>query len=113
MPICGMVGGRVIELGDVNLTANESVVLRWKFDLTPSDINILFSVVRGRWEDNSPAKLRKADALFRDKNVKGGGAGEVSGAFDVRGACTLVWNNSTSWVRPKTVKYTCEAYAVM
>lgn len=109
----GMVGGRTVDLGPVQVHANESVVLRWKFDLTPAEVDILFSILKGRWEYNSAAKLKDADALFRDRLVKGGGAGEVTGAFAVQGACTLVWNNSKSWVRPKTIKYTVEAYAVM
>mmetsp|Transcript_32329 Transcript_32329/g.69989 ORF Transcript_32329/g.69989 Transcript_32329/m.69989 type:complete len:603 (+) Transcript_32329:107-1915(+) len=110
----GLVGTRVHVLGDAPIEANESVVLRWKFDLTPSDTDILFSVLKGRWEGaTKPGQLKSADAIIRDRMVTGGAAGETTGAFVINNACTLVWSNERSWVRPKTVKYTVEAYAVL
>ena len=110
----GLVGTRVHVLGDAPIEANESVVLRWKFDLTPADTDIMFSLLKGRWEGISkPGQLKSADAIIRGRTVTGGAAGETTGAFAVKNACTLVWSNERSWVRPKTVKYTVEAYAVM
>jgi len=76
--------------------------------------DILFSVLKGRWEGaTKPGQLKSADAIIRDRMVTGGAAGETTGAFVINNACTLVWSNERSWVRPKTVKCTVEAYAVM
>ena len=109
----GLVGTRVHVLGDAVLEANESVVLRWQFDLTPTDTDIIFSILKGRWEGvQKSAQLKSADAIIRSRTVLGGAAGEATGAFAVKNACTLVWSNESSWVRPKTVKYTVEAFAV-
>ena len=109
----GLVGTRVHVLGDAVLEANESVVLRWQFDLTPTDTDIVFSILKGRWEGvQKSAQLKSADAIIRGRTVLGGAAGEATGAFAVKNACTLVWSNESSWVRPKTVKYTVEAFAV-
>ena len=108
----GLVGTRVHVLGDTVLEANESVVLRWQFDLTPTDTDIIFSILKGRWEGvQKSAQLKSADAIIRSRTVLGGAAGEATGAFAVKNACTLVWSNESSWVRPKTVKYTVEAFA--
>lgn len=110
----GLVGTRVHVLGDAVLEPNESVVLRWKFDLTPDDTDIIFSILKGRWEEvKKSSQLKSADAIIRDRTVLGGAAGEATGAFAVKNACTLVWSNEKSWVRPKTVKYTVEAFAIM
>ena len=110
----GLVGTRVHVLGDAVLEPNESVVLRWKFDLTPADTDIVFSILKGRWEEvKKSSQLKSADAIIRDRTVLGGAAGEATGAFAVKNACTLVWSNEKSWVRPKTVKYTVEAFAIM
>jgi len=110
----GLVGSRVHVLGDAILEPNESVVLRWKFDLTPTDTDIVFSILKGRWEQvKKSSQLKSADAIIRDRTVLGGAAGEATGAFAVKNACTLVWSNEKSWVRPKTVKYTVEAFAIM
>ena len=68
---------------------------------------------RGPFEAIKRPQLKGADAIFRDRVVAGGGAGEATGAFAIKGSCKLVWSNETAWVRPKTVKYTVEAYAVM
>jgi len=109
----GLVGTRVHVLGDAVLEANESVVLRWQFDLTPTDTEIVFSILKGRWEGvQKSSQLKSADAIIRGRTVLGGAAGEATGAFAVKNACTLVWSNESSWVRPKTVKYTVEAFAV-
>ena len=88
----------------------ESVVLRWKFDVTPADLDIHFSVLKGICEDKK--KQRVADACFRHRHVQGGGGGDVSGAFAVQNACTLVWSNEMSWVRPRTIKWTVHAVAI-
>jgi hypothetical protein len=46
------------------------------------------------------------------RTVTGGAAGELEAAFAVENACTLVWSNTKSWVRPRTVTYTVEAVAL-
>mmetsp|Transcript_11763 Transcript_11763/g.24875 ORF Transcript_11763/g.24875 Transcript_11763/m.24875 type:complete len:149 (-) Transcript_11763:283-729(-) len=106
----GMVGHAFLELGQVHIEPYETVILRWKFDLTPADLDIYFSVLKGICEDKK--KQRAADACFRSRHVQGGGGGDVSGAFAIQNACTLVWSNEMSWVRPRTIKWTVEAVAI-
>ena len=106
----GMVGQSFLELGSVELESYETVMLRWKFDLTRDQEDIYFSILKGICEDRR--KQRGADACFRNRHVKGGGGGDVSGAFAVQNACTLVWSNEMSWFRPKTIKWTVEAVAI-
>jgi len=106
----GMVGQIFIELGSVQIESYETVILRWKFDLTREEEDIYFSILKGICEDKR--RQRGADACFRNRHVKGGGGGDVSGAFAVQNACTLVWSNEMSWFRPKTIKWTVDAVAI-
>ena len=107
----GMVGHVFLELGqELEIHPYETVVLRWKFDLTPSDLDIYFSILKGLNGDKK--SQRGADACLRNRHVKGGGGGEVSGAFAVQNACTLVWSNEMSWVRPRTIKWSVDAVAI-
>ena len=108
----GMVGQAQIELGQVQIEDYETVTLRYKIDLTPSDLDCYFSVLKGLVDDN-PKTRRVADACFRGRHVQGGGGGDVTGAFAKQNACTLVWSNERSWIRPRTVKWTVEAIAVV
>jgi len=101
----------VIELGECHLQDNESVLLRWQFDITPSDTNTVFTILKGRCEDKRD--IRDADAVLKQRLVQGGGGGEVQGAFAVKNACTLVWSNAHSWIRPRAISYTADAFAVM
>lgn len=102
---------QIIELGDCHIAENETVLLRWKFDITPHDMDIIFSILKGQVEGKR--QLRVADSVMRDRHVKGGGGGEVQGAFAVQNSCTLVWSNEHSWVRPRSIRFIIEAYAVM
>jgi hypothetical protein len=113
----GMVGSHVAELDEdvvqemaATASDDEIVVLRWKFDLTPSDMDVNFSIFKGKCY--SQQEWEKADALVRNKRVVGGGGGDVEGAFVSQNACTLVFSNTNSWIRPRTVKFTVEAVAV-
>ena len=109
----GMVGHAFFELGsqeEIKIQPYETVVLRWKFDLTPSDLDIYFSVLKGLCGDKK--SQRSADACLKNRHVQGGGGGEVSGAFAVKNSCTLLWSNEMSWVRPRTIKWTVDAVAV-
>jgi hypothetical protein len=106
----GMVGQTFFELGNVQIEAYETVILRWKFDLTRDEEDVYFSILKGICEDKR--KQRSADACFRNRHVKGGGGGDVSGAFAIQNACTLVWSNEMSWFRPKTIKWTVDAVAI-
>lgn len=95
---------------DVIKTVNhltERVVLRWHFDLTATDVDCLFSILKGPCK--TAADCKKADALIRDRHVVGGAGGETENAFAIGRGCTMVWSNQKSWVRPRTVKYTLEA----
>ncbi len=106
----GMVGHAILELGPVFVEPSETVLLRWKFDITPADLDIDFSVLKGMCEDTRAR--RGADACLRVRRVKGGGGGDVGGAFARQNACTMVWSNEMSWVWPRTVKWTAEAVAI-
>ena len=107
----GLAGHALFHLSPgTHIEPYETVVLRWKFDLTPGDLDILFSVLKGVCEDKKTQ--RGADACFRRRHVKGGGGGDVSGAFAKQNACTLVWSNEMSWVRPRTIKWTVDAVAI-
>lgn len=106
----GTVKGHIVKLGDHHLKDNESILLRWQFDVTPHDNDILFSILKGAIDDE---KIKSADPVMRSRLVLGGGGGEVQSAFVVQNACTLVWSNEHSWVRPRTIKYSIQAFAVM
>jgi len=107
----GMSQWHVIELGECHLQDNETVLLRWQFDITPSDTNTVFTILKGRCTDKKD--LRDADAVLKQRLVQGGAGGEVQGAFAVKNACTLVWSNANAWIRPRSIKYTVDAFAVM
>ncbi|KAL3788208.1 hypothetical protein HJC23_004675 [Cyclotella cryptica] len=109
----GMVGHAFLELGsqqELDIQPYETVILRWKFDLTPAELDIYFSVLKGICGDKK--SQRAADSCFRNRHVQGGGGGEVSGAFAVQNACTLLFSNEMSWVRPRTIKWTVDAVAI-
>jgi hypothetical protein len=101
---------RDIELGINKVMDFETVILRWKFDITPNDQDVHFSILRGKVDMK---KRKEADAIIRDRVVVGGGGGEVQGAFAVQNTCTLVFSNEHSWVRPRSIKYSLEAFAIM
>merc|ERR1719491_2953037 len=105
----GMSQWHVIELGECHLQDNETVLLRWQFDITPSDTNTVFTILKGRCADKRD--IRDADAVLKQRLVQGGAGGEVQGAFAVKNACTLVWSNANAWIRPRAIKYTVDAFA--
>jgi len=107
----GMSQWHVVELGNCHIQDNETVLLRWQFDITPNDVDIVFSILKGKCENKSI--IREADSVMKERLVQGGGGGEVQGAFVVQNACTLAWSNEHSWVRPRAIKYSVDAYAVM
>ena len=49
-------------------------------------------------------RVKIADPVMKSCLVFGGGGGEVHSAFVVQNACTRVWSNEHSWVRPRTIK---------
>ena len=108
----GMVEYRTIELGENLVMDFETIVLRWKFDLTPNDVDIMFSILKGKYDKCDKNAMKNAHALIRERRVVGGGGGETEGAFVIQNACTLVFSNKHSWVRPRTVKYEVEAFAI-
>lgn len=108
----GMVECRTIDLGENSVKNFETIVLRWKFDLTPNDVDIMFSILKGKYDKRDKNAMKSAHALIRERRVVGGGGGETEGAFVIQNACTLVFSNAHSWVRPRTVKYEVEAFAI-
>lgn len=104
---------RIIELGENQVMDFETIILRWKFDLTPNDLDIMFSILKGRIDKNDRYAMKNAHSLLRERRVVGGGGGEAEGAFVIQNACTLVFSNEHSWVRPRTIKYEVEAFAIV
>lgn len=51
-------------------------------------------------------------SMSKNRTVTGGAAGETEAAFAVQNACTLLWSNHSSWVRPRTIKYAVDIVAV-
>ena len=102
----GDVGVRVFTLTTEQVKSvrlSERVILRWRFDLTSETCEIDFNIMRGNCEE--PGSRRGADYIVKKRIVQGGAAGETENAFTSQRACTLEWNNSSAWIRPKTVKY--------
>lgn len=95
------------DLVDAVNSATERIVLRWTFDLTHDGADIIFGVFKGSCE--TAAQRKSAGALIKDRVVKGGAGGEIEHAFAIGQACTLVWSNRQSWIRPRTVTFSVEA----
>jgi hypothetical protein len=108
----GALALRHIELGDNQVMEFETVILKWKFDITPNDQDIVFSILKGR-VDEKRTKDKNTSALIRNRVVLGGGGGEVENPFILQNTCTLVFSNEHSWIRPRAVKYQVEAFAHM
>ena len=107
----GDFGTVFIELGEHAQTVDSRfVVLRWKFDHSPSDCIVEFNVMKGKCETHT--QRQRADYLIKDRTITGGAGGETEGAFNSDGACTILWSNQKSWVRPRTVKYTVDVVSL-
>ena len=107
----GDMRSQIISLGEYASSVDARfVILRWKFDCTPSDLNIDFNIMKGKCESSSD--YAKADYLIKDRAVMGGAAGETEGAFNIDSACTLLWSNVKSWIRPRTVKFELDIVAL-
>merc|ERR1711862_298795 len=112
----GMIITHCLSLGDdVVLGDAEVVLLRWKFDVTPMDMDIDFAIYKGNITDDSDKGKYASgpEYLVEPRTVHGGAGGEVTSAFAIQGACTLEWSNKRSWVRPRAIKFTVDAFAVM
>lgn len=107
----GDTGHIVLSLGEHAMTVDARfVVLRWKFDSSPPDLTVDFSVMKGKCETSS--EQARADYLIKDRVVNGGAGGETEGAFNTDAACTILWSNVKSWIRPRTVKYSLEVISL-
>ena len=107
----GDIGVSVIDLGEHAATVDSRfVILRWKFDSSPSDQNIDFNILKGKCD--SAILQKKASYLIKDRVITGGAGGEQEGAFNIDNACTMVWSNKKSWVRPRAVKFTVEVVSL-
>lgn len=108
----GTLAFRYIELGNNQVMEFETVILKWKFDITPNDQDIVFSILKGKVNETQ-MKDKNTSSLIRNRVVLGGGGGEVQNPFIIQNTCTLVFSNEHSWIRPRTVKYEVEAFALM
>ena len=107
----GDMRSQIISLGEHASSVDARfVILRWKFDSTPSDLNVDFNIMKGKCE--TPSDYAKADYLIKDRAIMGGAGGETEGAFNFDSACTLLWSNAKSWIRPRTVKYELDIVAL-
>jgi len=111
----GDVGYHVAEVSEDyihdNLQADERFLLKWKFDILGSDLSTNFRILKGKCETKSEQK--KAASLFKERDVMNGAAGEIADSpFAIQNACTLLWSNHKSWIRPRTITYTIEVVAV-
>lgn len=98
--------GHVIVEPDDSIQTGARLLFRWKFDATPSDSVTGFNVMKGRCP--TPKEQSAAAYLIKDRAVTGGAAGTLEGAFADQNACTILWSNKQSWIRPRTVKYVLE-----
>jgi len=107
----GDIGSVVISLGDhASSVDSRFVILRWKFDASPPDSTIDFNIMKGKCETSSD--YAKAEYLIKDRVITGGAGGETEGAFNLDPACTILWSNGKSWIRPRTVKYSVDVIAL-
>lgn len=108
----GTLAFRYIELGNNQVMEFETVILKWKFDITPNDSDIVFSILKGKVNEKQ-MKDKNTSALIQNRVVLGGGGGEIQNPFTIQNTCTLVFSNEHSWIRPRTIKYEVEAFAFM
>jgi hypothetical protein len=66
--------------------------------------------MKGKCETS--VEQKRATYLIKDRDITEGAGGETEGAFTVDDACTLLWSNATSWIRPRTVKYTVDVVSL-
>lgn len=107
----GDVRSVIILLGDHASSVDPRfVIIRWKFDSSPPDLTTDFHIMKGGCETSSD--YARAEYLIKDRVIKGGAAGETEGAFNTESACTILWSNVKSWVRPRTVTFTVDVVAL-
>ncbi|VEU37718.1 unnamed protein product [Pseudo-nitzschia multistriata] len=100
-----------LSLGEHATTVDSRfVILRWKFDSSPSDMTVDFNIMKGTCTTSS--EYAKADYLIKGRMIQGGAGGETEGAFNTDSACTILWSNAKSWIRPVTVKYSIGVVAL-
>ena len=111
----GDIGFRVFECdGSMVEGISRRIILRWQFDLTAGDLNVEFSAFQGRCETKDERKKAVSNdrVLIQGRVVQGGAAGDLDNAFFYQDTCTLLWSNSKSWVRPRTVRYSIQAVSI-
>jgi len=107
----GMIWLETISLNDCNITRNENLLLRWSFNVIPQYMDVTFSILKGKFNENDRIS-RHVDAFIRNRRINGGD-GDVEKVFDEYNVCSLLWSNKHSWVRPKSVKYVIEVYDII
>ena len=98
--------GFIIVQPEDSVMPGSRLLLQWKFDSTPSDCVTEFSILKGNCP--TPKEWSSANYMIRDRAVTGGAAGALEDAFAQQNACTMLWSNKKSWIRPRTVKYVVE-----
>jgi hypothetical protein len=101
----------IIELGHLAGTQDTRfIILRWKFDCEVGR-EIGFNILKGKCRTASERK--NGDYLIKERLIIGGAGGDTEGAFNNSDyACTLVWTNEKSWIRPRTIKYSVDVVAL-
>jgi len=102
----GDVGHCIVEIEDKYIATGSHLLLRWKFDAMPSDCTTYFNIMKGKCQ--TAKEQAGATHLIKDRAVTGGAAGELEGLFTDQNACTIMWSNVKSWIKPRTVKFSLE-----
>ena len=92
----GDAGSKVFELDQeeaATLSNDEHMVFRWKFDVAPADLSVVFSLLKGICD--SPDKQSRADYIIQNRYV--------TCKWNVRVLLVYVWCACTEWCIPVTI----------
>ena len=120
----GDIGYKLLQLHEdivKTILLSERVILRWKFDLgskktdsvlSNNELDIYFSIIKGHCDNDKGIILKrclnKDECLICHRRIIHGAEGETDHTFAYQRSCIIVWHNTHSWIRPKTIKYTLD-----